>query len=348
MQQKKIILYVTIGATVVLIAYFVYKYRINLARITTPFIMALVIAYLLNPLVIKLKSKKIPCNVSIILIYAFFSLALFSVLIFIVPELINNTRELMATLPEITNRYQNIFDNFLTTIQRSSWSPDIKNTIFREIQNGSQMLQSYIMEVLRKSMTGLIETVTTMMDLILALIIAYYFIKDADYFKEAVLSLVPRAWRNWIINTGREIHGILSNFIQGQILTAVIVGALETIGLLIVRVKYPLVLGVVGGVANIIPYFGPIIGAIPAIAVALLESPVKALWTSVVFIVVQQLDNAFISPKIIEGRLGLHPVATILSVLIGGEFFGILGMLVAVPVVAILKSILKRTVDAIV
>lgn len=347
-QKRKIIVYIIAGLLAVLAAYFIYRFRVKLGKIITPFILALVLAYLLNPLVAKLRRKKIPCSVSIILLYAFFSLMVVSALLFIVPQLIDNTKELMVTLPEIAGRYQNMFDNLLSAIQSSNWAPDIKSSIFREIQNSSGAIQAYIMEVLKRIMSGLVEIATIMMDLILAMIIAYYFIKDSNFFKEQVLALTPRAWRNWLIGTGREINGILSNFIQGQMLTALIVGSLETIGLIAVKVEYPLVLGLVGGIANIIPYFGPIIGAVPAVAVALLESPVKALWAAVVFIVVQQVDNAFISPKIIEGRLGLHPVTTILSVLIGGEFFGILGMLIAVPVAAVVKAIMKRAIEAIV
>jgi len=119
-------------------------------------------------------------------------------------------------------------------------------------------------------------------------------------------------------------------------------------GLILLRVKYPVILGVIGGITNVIPYFGPIIGAIPSVAVALLESPLKALWTIILFTVVQQIDNVIITPKIVEGRVGLHPVATILAVLIGGEFFGIIGMLVAVPVAAMLKIIITRIIEALV
>ena len=94
-------------------------------------------------------------------------------------------------------------------------------------------------------------------------------LKDNEFFKAWILSLTPRRWRNGIIKTGREIHGILSNFIQGQLITALIVGIMEMIGLSIIRIKYPLILGIIGGIANVIPYFGPIIGGIPAVAIAL-------------------------------------------------------------------------------
>jgi predicted PurR-regulated permease PerM len=123
---------------------------------------------------------------------------------------------------------------------------------------------------------------------------------------------------------------------------------LEAIGLIVIGMKYPLALGMLGGLANIIPYFGPYIGAIPAIAVALTISPMKAVWTALVFIAAQQIDNNFISPRMMEERLGLHPVATIFAVLAGGEFFGVPGMLLAVPAAAILRAIVNKTVDAIV
>ena len=180
------------------------------------------------------------------------------------------------------------------------------------------------------------------------MIIAYYYIKDAELLKEGFLSLTPRKWRNFLISTGREVSLILANFIQGQLLTALIVGALESIGLILIHAKYPVVLGMIGGIFNIIPFFGPFLGAIPAVAVSLIESPMKALWTALVFTIIQQIDNSLISPKIIEGRLGLHPVTTILAVLVGGEFMGILGMLIAVPIAAIIKIIVNRTIDLIV
>jgi predicted PurR-regulated permease PerM len=327
---------------------FFYYFRAKVFKIITPFILAAIISYLLHPMVIKLERKRIKRTFGILLIYLFFSLTVASIILFVLPEVIRNVRELIVTIPEITSRYQVLFNNFISTIQSSDWPPDIKNTIFREIENGLAMFQLIAIDTLRGILVKLVGTITTLFDVVLAMIIAYYLIKDAEFFKESFLSLTPRRWRNGMVGTGREINLILSNFIQGQLLTALIVGTMEMAGLSIVRVKYPLILGVIGGIANIIPYFGPILGAIPAVAIAIIDSPTKALWTVLVFVIIQQIDNAFISPKIIEGKLGLHPVTTILAVLIGGEFAGIFGMLVSVPIAAIIKVIFKRAVEAIV
>jgi predicted PurR-regulated permease PerM len=348
LNKRKTLVYIVAALLVLVVLYALYIYRAKIGRVFIPFFMAMIIAYLLHPLVTRLERKKISRTKGIILIYLLFSILMVTITIFIIPELINNTKDLMNTIPDLTTRYQLKFNNIIMAIQSSKWSPDIKSAIYREIQNGASFAQNYVLDILRKSLSALLSGIKVMFDLVLAMIIAYYFIKDAKYFKEVALSFTPRKWRNGLITTGREINLILSNFIQGQLITALIVGLLETVGLMIINIKYPLILGVVGGVANIIPFFGPIIGGIPAVAVALLDSPAKTIWTVVVFTIVQQIDNAFISPKIIEGRLGLHPVTTMLAVLVGGEFFGIIGMLLSVPIAAIVKIIIKRSIDAIV
>lgn len=107
----------------------------------------------------------------------------------------------------------------------------------------------------------------------------------------------------------------------------------------------PWLLGLLGGLSNTVPYIGPVIGAVPAVFAALMVSPVKAIITVLLFVLVQQLDNNFISPKIIEGRLGLHPVASIIVLFIGGEFFGFAGVLFAIPAYAILRSVARMIVE---
>jgi predicted PurR-regulated permease PerM len=346
--KRKLLIYIVIVLILALSGMFIIRNKDKIIDIVIPFFIAIIIAYSLKPLVLKLETKNIPRSLSIILIYFALTSAIIVTTVFIIPELIGNTKELMDKLPELTSKYQKLFNGYISNIQSSKWSPEIKGAILKEIQNGSNNLQEFIMRTLSRGLNTTMKAVTIFLDLTLSLIIAYYFIKDSKSFRDGFLSLVPRKWRNGLVNTGREINQILSNFIQGQLLTALIVGILEALGLLLINSKYPFILGLIGGIANIIPYFGPFLGCLPAVALALIESPIKALWTIVIFALVQQIDNAFISPKIIEGKLGLHPLTTILAVLIGGEFFGIIGMLVAVPIFAIIKVILKRSVEAIV
>lgn len=345
MQKKRVFLYILSALAVALAILFIYSYRAKLGRIVMPFVLAVPVTYIVKPLALKLQNRKIPCNISILLIYIFFILAFAAACLFFFPELAKNARELMETLPDIVKRYEQLLGGILSFIRSSDWSEDVKEMIFREIQNGMAMAQDYSANILKKAMNIVFDTVGLFINLTVAMVVAYYFIKDSAHFRLLALSFLPRRWRSGMTALGIEINGILAGFIQGQLLAALIVGVLETLGLMLVGVRYPLVLGMLGGVANIIPYFGPYIGVIPAMAVALIQSPLKMFWVFLVFMAVQQVDNSFISPKIIEGRLGLHPVATILAVLAGGEFFGVAGMLLAVPVMAILRAVVRRIAD---
>ena len=346
--KRRVTAYIIATIIFILFVYFVYRFRVKIGRIVVPFIIAGVISYILHPVVIKMERKNISRSVSIIIIYAILGVFLVTTTIFIIPQLISNTKELINALPQITQVYKDNFDSMVNLIHSSKWPADVKSAIFKELYNATDVAENIILDTLRNALSGFIKAAAGMLDMVLAMMIAYYLLKDSEFFKNAALSLVPRRWGNGIIATGREINGILSDFIQGQLLTAIIVGVMETIALYIIGIKYPLFLGLIGGIANTIPYFGPIIAAIPAVAVAIIQSPEKALWTITAFVIIQQIDNTFISPKIIDNRIGLHPVTTILAVLAGGEFFGILGMLVAVPVTAVIKVILKRVIEAIV
>lgn len=348
MRYKKLLFHICAALVIMAMALFFYTYKGKIARILSPFLMTIPLIYIVKPIVDKLAVRKVPMSVAILTVYSIFLVILAAVSIFFIPELTTNIRELMETLPDIMSRYEQIFNSLLSAIKSSKWSDDVKSVIFREIENGIALVQSSLVGFLENGLNIIVDMVRIIFDLAVAMVITYYVVKDADKFRDYSLSLLPRRWRSGLVNIGKEINLILAGFIQGQLLTALIVGALETIGLMLVKIKYPLALGMVGGLANIIPYFGPYIGAVPALAVALTMSPIKALWTIVVFAVVQQLDNSYISPKMIEGKLGLHPVATIFAVLAGGEFFGILGMLLAVPVLAIVRVLVNKVVEAIV
>ena len=345
---KKTVFYIILLLLVFCLLLFIYYYSDKLLKVISPFLMSIFIAYAIFPLVIRFERKGIKRSYAILIIYAFAGLTISLFLLYIMPHVINNAKELFNTLPDIAARYRELFNSYVSKIKTSKWPVEVKNAIFGELNSGTGYIQNYASRAMKKSLGVLASSVGIMFNLVLSMIIAYYLLKDIENIKRTTLMLAPKKMRNDLINVGRELNAIITNFIRGQLITAMIVGLLETIGLFIVHIKYPFILGAVGGIANIIPFFGPFLGAIPAVALALLQSPTKALLTALVFTIVQQIDNAFISPKIIEGKLGLHPITTIVAVLIGGEFFGILGMLLGVPVTAMIKVILKRAVDMIV
>jgi len=134
-----------------------------------------------------------------------------------------------------------------------------------------------------------------------------------------------------------RVNKVVGRFVRGQLIVSVVVGGLVALGLSLLGVRYALFLGVLAGLFDIIPYFGPVLGAIPALVLAFLRDPLTALWTLLMFVAVQQLEGSVLSPKIVGEQVGLHPLTVIFSVLAGGELLGVTGMLLAVPAAATVK-----------
>ena len=341
---------VLIGATVLiaLIIYIVYANRGKLESVIMPFAIGGFIAYILHPLVKILQRRKIPCWLSITLIYIGFIAVLILCIMYFVPIVYSNISDLTSNIPRYTSEYKDKFVKLQALINYSTLPDQVKNIIMSQVHGSIAGLQEFFLSFLKKSLGAINGVFSLTLNFVLGLIVGFYILKDLDYFKSKAPLLVPRKWREAAASIIRESNVVLSKFIQGQLLISLIVAVIEIIGLSIAGVKYAFILGLIGGLANIIPYFGPFIGAVPAILIALLDSYWKALFAALVFLIVQQIDNALITPRIMSERVGMHPLMIIFVVLLGGSFFGALGLILAVPVTAVLKIITKRIIEKLV
>lgn len=330
---------------IIAIIAFVIVFREKLLKLSYPVFTAIFIIYLIRPLVRILMRKGIKTGLSILLIYAFIILSLVSFLIFAMPQIVSSLKELSALLPNLTDEYREIIDNIFNFVRLSAWPDEAKEAILGEIDKLSTAVSSLILTTISKSFITIMEACSLIVSFTLGMVIAFYILKDNDRIKKAAVKLLPSKHRDSICATGRDIDSVLSSFISGQLTVALIISLLEIFGLWVVGIKFPVLMGIFGGISNIIPYFGPFVGAIPAVALSLVYSPGMALKAALVFIIVQQIDNAFISPRIMEQKLGLHPLATIFAILTGAAFLGLAGMIVAVPVTAITKIIIKRFIN---
>ena len=351
MTERKIHKKLTLAVTMimfVLLAYFVYVNRDKLGNVVMPFIIGALTAYILNPLVVQLQRKKLPRWLAIVLIYLMLIIVIAVSLCYFIPVLYSNISDLISNIPQYTQQYNERFNNFRASIDYSTLPSQVKEIIVSQIHTNISYLQDIFLAFLRNSLGAINKTFSLVINFILGMIIAFYILKDLDYFKMQVTSLVPRRWRGTTVSALGEINTLISGFIQGQLLIATVVGILEIIGLSLVGVDYAFLLGVIGGLANIIPYFGPFIGAVPAVVIALLDSPLKALLAALVFMLVQQIDNGLITPRVMSDKVGLHPLVIIFVVLLGGSFFGIAGLVLAVPATAIIKVIGSKIIEKIV
>ncbi|AOR23845.1 AI-2E family transporter [Clostridium taeniosporum] len=209
-------------------------------------------------------------------------------------------------------------------------------------------IQNYITNNIGKMASFAVSIGSSVATFFIALVISIYLLKDYEYFINLWQKLYYLIFRNshfgkktnYIFAT---IHEVFGKFIRGQLLEAFFVGVLSAIALSIVRIDYSFVIGIIVGLSNLIPYIGPIVGTILAAIMGLLSgTPIKIVYAIIAMIIVQQIDNNLLAPKIVGNSVGLHPVFTMLAILIGGNIGGLFGMLLAVPLAASFKVLLNN------
>ena len=184
----------------------------------------------------------------------------------------------------------------------------------------------------------------------LGIIVAVYILIDPDFFirgiRKFIHAVFPMKFAAKLRDIGRDINEVLSSFIRGQLLDALIVATVSSAALSAVGLNYAVLVGCFAGLANIIPYFGPIIGMIPAFIIGLFTEGIgKAIIAVIVLLVIQQIDGNIIYPKIVGKQTELNPLVVLVSILFFGHFWGVIGMIIAVPIMAILKRLLVRFVN---
>lgn len=206
-----------------------------------------------------------------------------------------------------------------------------------------------ISPMINKTVTQVISLTSNLINFVLGSIISVYILKDKEYFannlNKLTYAIFPVERASSVIEMFKEIKKAFSKFLVGKLLDSLIIGILCFIGCLIMRVRYALLISLIVGITNMIPYFGPFIGMIPAAIITVFYSPFKALWVVIFIFLLQQFDGLYLGPKILGIQVGLKPFWIILSILIGGGFFGIWGMLFAVPTAAVIRTLLGKYID---
>lgn len=302
----------------------------RLRAVLAPFLLAGVLAYLMHPLVACFERKRVPRTLAILLVYAIFGVGGVIIYYAAMPALAHELSELMTVLPQQSERLQGMTEGAVDGLHRLSLPRILEQGVDRTVERAERLLERLV-ERVADATVGLFSG---LFSLILAPILAYYLLRDRERLADGFLSLIPPAHRAECRALGRAVDDVVSGFLRGQLIVSLLIGAIIGLGLALLKVKYALVVGLIAGLFDIIPYFGPVIGAIPAVALGLLRSPWTAVWVAVLIFAVHQLEGSILSPKIVGRSVGLHPLAVILAVLAGGELGGIVGMLVAVPAAA--------------
>lgn len=300
--------------------------------------------YLLRPLVKFLERHKLKRSLSILLIYLVFIglLVLFWVLVW----------------PTLREQFQNFIDNMPYLVQglqdqfnRLQDDPSLSR-FFTGDTDLSVKISEYLSNAINwvsNSMSNLIGVISGIVVIIATLpIILYYMLKDGHKLSPRLQSVIPRKYRKEGQDMLKDIDSALSGFIVTRVLLNVILGIMLYIGFLLIGLPYSLLLAVISIPLNFIPYVGSLLAAVPVVIVGFIESPAMAIWSLVIIVIAQQIQDNVLSPIIYGKSLDVHPLTTVVIVLVGGNFFGIIGVLIALPVYMIVKIFVLRIYEIII
>jgi predicted PurR-regulated permease PerM len=302
-----------------------------------PLVLAVAVIYLLAPLVDLLQKYKVPRIIGSCLSYLLFAGLLVALGFVVIPVIQDQFAEFGTRFPQIVDDVEKFITDLGTRLGFTVGTFD-----FQSILNWSSTffspdrIQSLLNQVGTFAKTGM----QVLAVFVLGPVLAFYILMDLPSIRRRTRNLIPERLRSELVHVANQVGRVVSGFVRGQLLVALIVGLLSSLGLWLLGVPFWLVIGMTAGLLNIIPFVGPFVGGALAGIVSLLFNDVAtAIWAVLMFVAVQQFDNHVISPNILRRRVQLHPVFILLALLLGASLGGFFGILIAVPVAAVIKVV---------
>jgi predicted PurR-regulated permease PerM len=328
------LLLVLTGAAVLLALYLV-------RPVLLPLLLGVVLAYMLAPAVRVLVDRGWPVAWAIGVVYLGLGLCLAVLGLKIVPTVLGELNRVAEALPRYVQLVRAQADGWVDSYRQANLPPGVRSAVDGWIGRTGDSLRLR----LTGALDGAMSMVEGVLHLALAPVVAFYLLRDHRSLGRGLMSIFPATWRRPARRILHDLDEVLGGFIRGQLLLAGAVGLLATLACWLLGLRFALLLGVFAAGAELIPYVGPLIGMAPAVLAGLMVSPVTGLQVALAFLLIQQIENAVLSPLVIGERVGLHPVVILLVVLGGGYAGGLLGMLVAVPLVAMLRVLWRHLYD---
>lgn len=337
--------------------------------IMAPIIYGVILAYLLSPLInlfeqkliypqlkkhevhLQKKGKRAIRWACVILSMFLFWVLIYALLMMVLPQLIRSVMSIIYSFPY----YVKVIEKWLNSFVEHGWN--LNSETIDMINQYSAKAQDYLttnilpqmQDMLKNISAGIFDILTFMKNFLIGAIVALYVLADKEKFvaksKMFVYAVLPHKWANLLIHAMRFTHKTFGGFIYGKLLDSAIIGVLCYIGMLLLHMPFPILVSVIIGVTNIIPFFGPYIGAIPCIFLILVVDPLKGLYFAIFILLLQQFDGNILGPKILGETTGLSSFMVIVAILIGGGLFGVPGMIAGVPVFAVLYAMGWRLID---
>ncbi|MFG1691368.1 AI-2E family transporter [Gemmatimonadota bacterium] len=324
-----------------------------------PFVLALVLAYVLDPLVDRMTTRRISRSLAIILLTLPVLALLAVAVLFGIPALGTQAGQLIADTPEFLTNVAGWLEALWQGLQRVDLPLIEEETLLERLRSVDSAAvvafleerQTVIWENLWSGILGLGRGVGSVVSIlgyvVLTPVLTFYLLRDYDRIVERVGELLPRGSREGIVALAGEYDRLLSRYLRGQVTVALMIGGLTAVGLWIAQFPHALLLAVLVAVFGVVPYLGLVLSLIPALFIALVSGSVvvSLLKIAVVYGVAQALEGTVISPRIVGESVGLHPVWVVLALVVGGFAFGFVGLLIGVPLAVGIKLLVVRGVE---
>ena len=312
------------------------KYVGEILVVISPIFIGFLIAWLFDPLVTRMEAKKIPRVVGCIIVYVILIGVLALIGYLLIPALISQVKDFVNAAPTIFGNITDFALNIIRTFDGNGLISiaDVKKHITSSVTElglsiGSE-LPTYVFAAGKAIISGGLNVV-------LGLMVGFYLLFDFNKVNDRISKFIPVSWKEGYTELTHRINTSLRNYVQGVLMVMTLVFLTQTVGLTLAGLEAPILFALFCALTDIIPYFGPYIGAIPAVIVGFTISPITGICVVISILVVQLLENNFYQPLIMGHTMKLHPVTIMVGLLIFEHFFGILGMVLATPVIACLK-----------
>ena len=310
----------------------------TLLGVISPFFIGFIIAWLLNPIVNKLTDHGMKRGLATVIVFILFLALIYLFCLAVIPSLVSQINDIAKMVPDILDNLKEIVDKIFvklsteTNIDMSSVKTNFLTYIENFAKNVSTDLPTKIITIVQNLVSGIGK-------LAVGLVIGFYLLFNFHNFSKHFMNIVPKRFKNSSERLLDEIGSIIYKFINGTFIDCFVLFLISCVGFSLIGLKAPVFFAFFCAITNVIPYIGPYIGGAPAMLVGFTMSPLTGLLTLLFMIVVQTIEGNFLQPMIVGKKLDLKPVTIVISLLIFGHFFGIIGMIIATPIVAILKAI---------
>ena len=307
----------------------------TIVSISMPLFIGFGFAWLVEPMIRSLEKRKLSRKISTFIVYALFILVLILLLVLVVPEFISQLRELIGQVPSFVADIKNFITDLFSRFKDSEI--DV-NTIQTNIIS---QLENFATNLTNNSLSGIVNTITKILSssatVILGIIIGLYFSLDFDKIQYHIKSWIPKKHKEDGDKLLHELNIMARGYVSGTLFTSLVVTFFTFVGLIISGIGSPLLFAIFCGITNIIPYFGPYIGGIPTIIVAFAISPMCGIIATITIVLVQTIEGNIINPIIVGKATDIHPITIVIGLLIFEHYFGIIGMIIATPVIGAIK-----------